>query len=306
MTTLEKQVIIPEPYAQSDHCRVWFGLSEEIYRHELEGISQSTLKYGLKSAAHLHQQIVGPGLTETPAMLKGTVAHAMVLQPSISGMYEPEPEGFSGTKKADKELKQEKADAGIQLVKPDLYEDAINIARAIEDHPIASELLGEYDGTEDWELWSEVSLQWNHFASRQITLKGRIDRLVSTPGHLSLVDLKTTKDLGSWMRRAKWEAPDFFFQAALYLQAIHEAKPLLDHVGSTTTWHWIVVESTPPYDIKCLKLTDAPHDCGNRAIAECVELLRRCRETNQWPGSAPDVYDFDDLHPAAFNVPKLT
>ena len=294
-----------EPFAESEHCRVWFGLDESIYRHQIEGISQSTLKHALRSPAHLKYAMDGPPFTASPAMIKGTVAHCFILQPSLSYQYERGPDGFTGTKKADTALSEEKGKEGITLVKQDLYDDAINIARAIEDHPVASSLLGEYDGSPDWERTSEVSLQWNHFADRSVTLKGRIDRLVFGDGSLRLVDLKTTNDIGTWSKKARWEAPTFFFQSALYLQGIHEAKGLLNAVGHDLEWYWIVVESAPPYDVQVFRLTENVLDCGNRAVSEAVSVYKTCMDSGSWPGSKPEVLDFNFLDSAQLYVPSV-
>lgn len=296
---------IPEPFGESEHCRIWFGLDEPIYRHQIEGISQSTLKHALRSPAHLRHAIEGPSLTTTPAMLKGTVAHCFTLQPSLSWQFERAPDGYTGTKKADDALTEAKAKDGITLVKQDLYDDALAIARAIEEHPVASSLLGEYDGTPDWEITSEVSMQWNHFTDRSVTLKGRIDRLVLGDGFLRLVDLKTTADIKSWAKKARWEAPEFFFQSALYLQGIHETKPLIDAVGYDLEWYWIVAESSPPYDVQVFRLTDNVLDCGNRAVAEAVKVYRTCLDTGVWPGSKPEVLDFGFLDDSQLFVPSV-
>ena len=298
----------PEPDLQNDKVRLWFNLPEPLYRHELKSISQSTLKSGVKSAADLRHAMTAE-FKESPAMLKGTCAHQFILEPSGEALMERAPDGYTGNKKADQELKDAKQAEGITLVPQDLYDDALAITEVVESSDMAQTLLGEYDGTDEWEKWSEVSMQWVHHSDPSVVIKGRIDRMQVHPDRISLIDLKTANpsSFEAWReRKFKYDMQEMMIQASLYRQAIHHAKGLLNRLGKPVTWHWIIIESEPPFKMQFLTPNERMIKVGNSAVELCINRYSRGMKTDEWPGYAETIIDFSTLPPWSYQYAKET
>ena len=114
--------------------------------------------------------------------------------------------------------------------------------------------------------------------------KGLLDA-VPLLERLCIVDLKATVDasLEGWKRKVL--DMDYEVQAALYCKAVQ----ILTGVTYPIPWAWIVVESGGPW---CHNLISPPDELLNLGWEKCVralELLKRCRAANEWPGYEPGL-----------------
>ena len=108
-------------------------------------------------------------------------------------------------------------------------------------------------------------------------LKVRPDRLLS--GEPIIVSLKTTQSVGEreYLRTAwtyGWHAAAWFYRRAL-----------LQITGEPHRYWEIAVESEPPYDVALIEYSDREIEEGETIMRRGLDLYRRCREADMWPGA---------------------
>lgn len=228
----------------------------------IEAVNWSTLRYALKSAKHYQYCLSNP-VEETDAMRLGRATHTAVFEPDRLLMKYTI---WEGGRRFGKEWDAFcAANAKRTILQPDDYETAIAIRDAVRGHDEARKLLLDRSGT------PEYTLTWTD-EETGLECKARLDWLAQ-----ALVDLKTTRCIDA--RAFGRHAADMLYhcQLAFYVGGL-AAK------GITVPVYIIAVENKPPHDVAVYELDEDVLWAGEVKVREALELVARCRETNEWPG----------------------
>lgn len=154
-------------------------------------------------------------------------------------------------------------------------EDAETIAamvKAVFAHPVASSLLQRGR--------AEVTARWCD-PGTGIECKARAD--LYCPELRTIVDLKSTGDASAEEFSKSVARFGYHAQAAMYLDGFSLVGPRCD------TFAFIAVEKSPPHLVAVYVLDEAALLMGARRIARGLETLKRCLETDEWPGFPANV-----------------
>lgn len=232
-----------------------------------EPVRFSQLKHMAKSPAHYHHAMLNP-TPQTEAMRKGAYTHALVLGGEDRWAV------YDGIRRG-KEWEQFQADRPHQeILSATEAAPCRAIAAAVRRNPDAMALI--VGGV------CEQRIAW--------TMAGR--QCAGTPdvaGAEYIADLKTTRcsEPGRFVRDATFRA--YHAQLAWYLDGANAR--LLDVAKRDA--YVIAVESTPPYPVTVLKMTEAALDAGRKCYRLWFERLRACEDADYWPGYVESVVDFD-------------
>lgn len=229
----------------------------------------SALKHMARSPAH-YAAAVETAFDETVSMRLGSAAHALLFEQPVSVFT-----GKVRRGKAWEAFQEEHADETI--VNRREYEHARRLVDAIQNHRDARELIYADDA-----VW-EKTIDWK-------TL-GRECR--STPDVRAtryIVDLKTTRCSEPQRFNRDGTFRSYHAQLAFYLDAV-----IASGLGKPAEAYIVAVESSPPFPVTVLRLTDRAIDQGRRLCRLWFERLLQCEEANYWPGYVQGVVDFDVL-----------
>lgn len=151
--------------------------------------------------------------------------------------------------------------------------EAKAMVASVRANPIAMRLLSK--------TTHEKTIHWTH--------NGRACR--STPdarSRLHVIEFKTCQSAepGKFMKDAYWRR--YHAQLAFYTDAITasgEGEPMEAYI--------IAVESSAPYAVSVLRLTDRALDNGRFLYRSWFARLLDCEAANVWPGYADEVLPFD-------------
>ena len=266
---------------------VHLDMDAEKYRG-LGGVSASMLRaYWRTTPAHAREKL--KGIDETPAMIRGTVAHHFLLEPSkglrgvavLPDTYpgedakgNPVRKDWNGNANYCKAYIADAKAAGLSPIKSDEYLRAIGCAQAV----LSSEAGAYYrDG------WGEVSAVV-HNAENDVSVRTRFDWIPRR--HKIITDLKVTADASpEGFERTLWEH-GYHIQAAVYLDAWHALNGSDD---PREEFDFIAVEPMPPHAVKVHRLSKTMIALGRIHAAELLELHCRCVRENHWPAYPPTV-----------------
>jgi hypothetical protein len=249
-------------------ARLIQGLSYDDYA-AIEAVRWSLLKVIDRTPLHCHYAEHNPS-PDTAAKLLGRAVHCAVLEPDRFNDAFPVMPDFSG-KGSVAERKEWKAalTPGATALSDEDAEQALAMARAIEAHTEAAELLGGAG-------YNEVVALWNIGA---LACKARLDRLhFPEKGTGVVIEIKTAVDA---------EARAFGRQAANigYLKHAAWAQFGLDQVAPARRRHvFIAVEKEPPYAVAVYWLDQAVIDHLQPWVIGLAERYHLCAEKNEWPG----------------------
>jgi len=207
---------------------------------------------------------------DTKSLSLGRKEHMAVLEPE---RYEQDcvrrpAEWDSWRTKASKEWRDEQTAAGKEVMN-DAEADKIELIRnAIYGHADAMRRLA---GTR-----REESIVWTVDGVR---CKGRVDAIASD----RVVDLKTTRNLGLFVRR---DAGAYLYhgQLAWYLDGAISAGACSPDAQA----YAIAVETEPPYDCACFALDGWYVEEGRALWKDLLEQWISCRDAGVWPGRYPN------------------
>lgn len=249
------------------------------YDADRTAIRKSWLDLIARSPAHLQAHLSGAQAEETEPLFKGTLIHAVVLEPdSIGSRYYLEPDG-DGRTKVVREARAEAASLNpgkIPVRQPDL-DLAARIRDSVYSHKAAKALLGA-DGD------VERSVFWTNTDTGE-PCKARLDKMSQTKAFIA--DVKSTRDA----------SPTAFAKSIVTyrydVQAVHYAESL------GLRFVFIAVEKTPPYAVavyavnpEILRLGKTRRDPNLRSYAEC-------KASGRWP-SYPETIQHISLPAWAF------
>lgn len=242
--------------------------------HGTEAVGKSDLDLIAKSPAHYRFARDHPELRgETPAMAKGTLIHALVLErESVNERYTVMPDSIK--QRRGKEWEAFKASAGDRIIlKRDEWDDAQRIAEAVTSNPVALQILEEADAF-------ERSIFQEEFETG-VLCKCRPDILMGD----AIYDLKTTSNANA--RSFSYSARQYRYhvQAAFYLDVCRWAGLDVGRFG------FIAVDTQDrPYQCTVFHgLSDEAMEQGRALYMEDLRTCARCLESDDWPGY-PEEY----------------
>ena len=230
-------------------------------------LSQSTLKHGRESMAHMRAAIDRERVIEpTDEMMLGSALHVAFLEPELL------PEKvvrWDGAARRGKEWEAFRADhAGKVILTAGMHENLVGMVRALREHPEVRRWQSKIESVEVAAI-GEV---------HGVPMKGRTDALTADP----LVDLKKVRsaDLGMFTRQAISLGYDI--QAYIYQQLFDRDRFML-----------ICVEDTPPYDVVPFELSPAFLRRGKREATGLLESYKRCMRSGEWPGRSSETVQLE-------------
>ena len=260
----------------------------------VDALSASGLKQLARSPWHFKNRV---DIDQTPAMLRGTLAHCAILEPgAMATRYAVVPAGAprkpTASQWSAKAPSAESAESmrwwakftadnnGREIVAPSDYAACQAQLKAIADEPYLAELLGSGHG--------ELSIFWID-ARTGLYCKARPDWLQQTLRGVKALDLKTCAD----------ESPSGFGRAAARLRYDLQAAHYTAGIEAVTNrkldeFVFAAVSNKPPILAVPYVLTDEVFGNGRDERNELMERLEWCQRENQWPsyGTGVQLLDF--------------
>jgi hypothetical protein len=222
------------------------------------------------SPAHYHAAVD----EQTASKHKGSALHSIILGGKRVTFYnEVTATGRSAPRNGSKWEAFQAANADALILSRSEYEDVNRMAEAVLACPHAMEML---TGIREQTLL----YKW----------KGRDCRATPdcrAPGGEWLTELKScvSSNPDRFQKQMLWLR--YHGQLAWYRRAMLQLKlkPLAAYV--------VAVESSPPYPVTVMRLTDRALDQGERLCSSWMETLRGCEESNFWPPYAQSIVPLD-------------
>lgn len=204
---------------------------------------------------------------DTPAMRIGRAAHAFLLEPDA---FEREYVCYRGERRGKAWADFAAAHAHQTILTLTEWERALTTACAINADPHAREFLRIG--------LKEAAVTWTD-SETGLACKGRVDL-----AGVHLAEIKTTAVIEPYRFAALAARLGYHIQAAFYLDGLAanglsvDPEPVL-----------VVVQSEPPHDVCVYRFAVHTVDVGRAEYRRLLQLLKRCRERNEWPGVSPEV-----------------
>lgn len=232
--------------------------------------SELTQWFKLPTAAHVRHALLH-ARDETTALAVGSALHAAVLEPErFAAEYAVPPKVDKRTNAGKAEWAEfEAANEGKTRLTHDEYAAAVDMSRAILDHPLARKMLTGNG-------FSESVIVWQDPETRQ-ACKARIDRITSLNMWTVVVDIKTTARRASEFDRCIGDY-GYHIQAAFTLDGLNELQP---HERRFLN---IVVEKAPPHCVAVVEMDATTIEEGRQAYAHALRRYQECEENQHWPG----------------------
>ena len=244
--------------------------------HADKALSSSKVKKLLTgTAASFKYHLDNPESIESDALLRGSVLHAMLLEPlkfmdyfvfETSELKDKTKLAKNGGSKEDWDNLKKYAEHGkIPLVKYDMYKDCTGMRNSVQAHPwwknIADHAVNEIS------LFSEIE---------GIPVKARYDSLLDEK---HIIDLKTSKNvLNTASIQRSIVDYGYHLSAAMYIEV---GKSLGLEVDGFT---WAFVEINAPYSCRFVEASAKMLDVGRDEFYKCLRKIKQCQESNNWPG----------------------
>ncbi len=241
-------------------------MTNQEYHADTTRISKSGLDLIHRSPKHYWQKYLsGEQQEPTKAMLFGSAFHSFVLEPAkFQSEYLIAPEIDRRTKdgKAHYELLLA---SGKQIISAGDMLEIQNMADAIQQHPIANQLLvgGKAEETFLYDI-------------EEIPCKCRPD-YITDDGYI--IDIKTTED-----------ASEFNFGKSAYNYRYHvQSAFYVDGVVKSTDreingFLFLAVEKSAPYNVAIYGTDEQTMELGRQEYLEDLHKYDRCRRNGDWIG----------------------
>lgn len=184
----------------------------------------------------------------------------------------PEQVVYEGSRRGKEWKAFEATHPGAEIVTASEYEAAQPVIEAVRRHEHAMHLLGS--GTPK----KRINWEWlGRSCSGEPDVAGKY-----------LVDLKTARssEPGAFVRQGIWYA--MHAQLAWYRQGL-----ILSGAEPPGQSFLVAVETSPPYPVTVLSLTDRALEQGERLCRSWMERLLACEAAEYWPGYVESAVDFD-------------
>jgi hypothetical protein len=155
------------------------------------------------------------------------------------------------------------------------WERAVDVADAIRD-----QMRGLDEPTPFTHGTPEQTITWQDTGGAMC--RARLDWLHND---MTLIDdLKVTSksaDPVVWQKQI-WSM-GYDIQAAFYVRGLLAYLGDMSH-PMTPRFRWVVAESSPPYCVSVVELSDADMQAANFAVDGAIDLWNKCLNGNWWPG----------------------
>lgn len=256
---------------------VYYDVPDSEY-HSWEAVSGSGLREFDRSPLHFRASLVGGANSgDTPARAFGRAAHMAVLQPHLFPLHFAQGPSYGRSAEGRRRLREIREGGKVALYSDD-WERIQGIRKAVYSHPRMAAIVESQPAT-------EVSIVWRDEASG-LTCKTRLDLYTPLAGGIVL-DLKTTRDAQrhEFMRSiAKF---GYYRQAAMNVRACQAAQLEAAH------WMALAVETEVPFACALYRLRDEAIVAGDEEVSRLLAAVRKCHDTDTWPGYGEDVTDID-------------
>jgi hypothetical protein len=243
----------------------------------LEGVNWSTLKEMLVSAKQYFWKTTADQEEEDKEALRiGLGTHAFILEPEqfrarFVTYREPKNKG-EGSKKRWEAFQEENKDRTILSVAE--YDRILGAASAVLERPQA---LKYFTGGD-----KEMAFQWTD-PETGILCKGRCDQWLN-----HVVELKTTRNILPAKFRVDAARLGYVPQMAWYRDGLRAKGVKLADDGIMVT-----VQNVAPFDVVVYRVGADLLTVGRDIYRELMARLKKCLETNRWPGCAEDEIDLE-------------
>jgi hypothetical protein len=226
-------------------------------------LSQTTLKAGRKSMAHLKAAVDGERVIEpTDDMVLGSALHTVFLEPEMAITRVVCWDGGARRGSMWKEFQDEHA--GKIILTEGQHAKLIGMSRSLRAHPIVREWVGRIEAVEV-SCIGEIE---------DVLMKGRVDALTDNP----LIDIKKVSD--GDRRKFTNLAVEFGYhiQAAVYTRLFNRCRFIL-----------MTVEDQPPFDVVPYELSSQFIGQGEDELMLLLDQVRECQSSGVWPGRSGKV-----------------
>lgn len=241
--------------------------AEYLSRRAVSNSLMSDLKRSPAYCWAMNMNPARPKRKSTAAMLAGTLAHCMILEPKEWGLrYSVRPDGLDLRTKAGKEWAERQCGEPVSLSQE---MDAEFQRAAVTDVPELSEILSSGE--------PELSVFWTDEATG-LQCKARPDWLHQRKdGRYVILDLKTTSETG----------PDDFGRSVNTFGYHRQAAHYIDGVEAcgldVAEFRFAVVTSAYPFLAYTAVLDEDTLQQGREEVAELRALYAECQRANHWP-----------------------
>lgn len=252
-----------------------YGLTDEQYDAR-EGVRKSDLDLMAISPLHYHTQRAARR-EDTASTRFGRLFHCYCLEPDlVKDRFYVTPEINRRTNAGKDEwasLQAMAADEGLTLVSKEDMDVAYAMSESLRDNRIYVRLI------------KDAMIETSFFSEDPDTglmRKARPD--IFNPRDMVIVDLKTTQSAIPWE-----------FSASAYKYRYYVQDPYYSDIVATVTHEairgflFIAVEKEPPYPVGLFSLDERAVDFGTQAWKRELATLKRCQETDSWPGYDPKI-----------------
>lgn len=206
----------------------------------------------------------------------GTAAHKFVLGtgPGITVI-----DALDWRTKAAQEARKDARANGVVPLLVSEFSEIADMARAIEQHPVAGQLFRPDRGT------AEQSLFWQD-PDYGIWRRARLDWILNPRnigGRFVIADYKTTTDASPAAIRKTVANLNYHMQAAWYTDAAEQFYDL------GPAFLFVFQEKTPPYLVTVAELDDDAIQAGRDRNRHACEVWRDCTAAGVWPGYSYDI-----------------
>jgi hypothetical protein len=240
--------------------------------NDLEPVRFSRLKLFSKSAAHYAH---GYG-DDTGPMRKGSALHRYLLGDKSAVVLYP------GKVRRGKQWDAfQKENEGADILIKSEFKDVDGMRKSIERHPRAMALLdGIREERIEWEMGGRACAGTPDVVS------------ILHAGSKRVVELKSS--VSSAPDLFRWQAKRMAYHAQLAWYAHGLESALTYAPGPVIEQYIVAVESTPPYPVTVVRVTDKMRNKGMRQCRLWFEQLLVCERADHFPGYVEADVDWDD------------
>lgn len=244
------------------------------YHADTTHVSHSMLERFIESPTLYHGLYVTKTIEReppTPAMVLGSLTHALLLEPeTLRDRYVEAVGCKTRTGKAWTATVEEAEATGKEPVLPSYIDDARAMADSVRRHPVAAKLFAAKGIAEQAIRWTDPATSLN--------LKIRPDWVINSPKleYVICVDLKTAEDPRPEAFSKAVANYGYHRQDAMYrdgLRTIHE---------KTIQFLFVVVGKSAPHDVFAYQMATLDVMLGQEQKTEALIRLAVCRESGDW------------------------
>lgn len=258
----------------NDNIGIFPGVAFEEYQ-KIDALNGSSLVNMRKSPMYYRFMLDNPQ-PSTPAQFLGTVTHRLILEPDRVGDF-----AIWGTLEEEK-VRRGKVwenfkllNAGATILTVDERDAAVGMAVAARKNPPVMKYAA-LDGD------TEVCMVWTDKATGRL-FKGRCDKII--PTRSIIIDLKTTRDCGSYRFGGQAYALAYHIKAYMYVSGYQTIT------GTRPKFKWLAIESKPPHEGAVYRATPDVLTQGADDLDAIMKRLDECEKTNHWPPAEEEETD---------------